>query len=223
MRHGGKILVEQLAALGTSTVFMVPGESFLAALDGLYDAPDIRSVICRHEGAAAMMAQASAKLTGQPGVVFVTRGPGAANAVSGIYVAQHDETPLVLLVGLPPTAMNGLRPFQDIDLAALFSGLSKWTVIVRTTADIPATIVRAFHSAMSGRPGPVVIGLPQDILEQLSDAAVLEPGEPVEAAPSPHAMTSLEARLAEAQSPFMIVGGPGWNARVRGTPASPAG
>ena len=152
MRHGGKILVDQLAAHGTRTVFMVPGESFLAALDGLYDAANIQTVICRHEGAASMMAEAAAKLSGTPGIVFVTRGPGAANAVSGVYVAQQDETPLVLFVGLPPAAMEGLRPFQDVDLAALFSGLAKWTAVVRRTADIPAVIARAFQTAKSGRP-----------------------------------------------------------------------
>ena len=127
MRHGGKLLVEQLARLGTRTVFMVPGESFLAALDGFYDATDIRAIICRHEGSAAMMAEATAKLTGEPGVAIVTRGPGTANAVSGLYVAEQDETPVVLLVGLPPTSLEGLRPFQEIDLSALFSGLAKWT------------------------------------------------------------------------------------------------
>lgn len=215
MRHGGKILVDQLAAHGTRTVFMVPGESFLAALDGLYDAANIQTVICRHEGAASMMADAAAKLSGTPGIVFVTRGPGAANAVSGVYVAQQDETPLVLFVGLPPAAMEGLRPFQDVDLAALFSGLAKWTAVVRRTADIPAVIARAFQTAMSGRPGPVVIGLPQDILDAQSEVATITPGSAVEAAPSPHAMTTLEARLAQAQSPFVIVGGPGWTPRVK--------
>jgi acetolactate synthase I/II/III large subunit len=215
MRHGGHSLVEQLSAHGTRMVFMVPGESFLAALDGLYDSQNIRSVICRHEGGAAMMAEASAKLTGEPGVVFVTRGPGTANAVSGLYVAQQDETPLILFVGLPPTNLEGLRPFQDIDLAALFSGLAKWTTIIKRTADIPAAVARAFQAASSGRPGPVVIGLPQDILDQQSDAPVLTPGDRAEAAPSPHAMTTLEGLLAQAQSPLMIAGGPGWNARVK--------
>lgn len=215
MRHGGKLLVDQLAALGTRSIFLVPGESFLAVLDGLYDTAGIEGIICRHEGAAAMMAQASGKLSGQPGVVLVTRGPGAVNAVSGVYVAQQDETPLVLLVGLPPTAIDGLRPFQEIDLEALFSGLAKWTAIVRRTADIPAMISRAFHTAMTGRPGAAVIGLPQDVLDQAADAAVLPPAPRIEAAPSPHAMTTLEARLSEAQSPFMIVGGPGWSGRVQ--------
>jgi acetolactate synthase I/II/III large subunit len=215
MSHGGKILIDQLAAQGTQTVFMVPGESFLAALDGLYDSISIRSIICRHEGGAAMMAEATAKLSGQPGVVFVTRGPGTANAVSGVYVAEQDETPLVLLVGLPPTSLESLCPFQEIDLAALFSGLAKSVSIVRETDGIPAAISRAFHMAVSGRPGPVVVGLPQDILERHAACTLIAPSAPVEPAPSPHAMTSLEARIASAQSPFMIVGGPGWNTSVK--------
>ena len=215
MSHGGKILIDQLATQGTQTVFMVPGESFLAALDGLYDSVSIRSIICRHEGGAAMMAEATAKLSGQPGVVFVTRGPGAANAVSGVYVAEQDETPLVLLVGLPPTNLERQRPFQEIDLAALFSGLAKSVSIVRETDGIPAAISGAFHMAVSGRPGPVVVGLPQDVLDRHAECPLIAPGAPVEPAPSPHAMTSLEARIASAQSPFMIVGGPGWNPGVK--------
>lgn len=215
MRHGGKLLIDQLAALGTETIFLVPGESFLAALDGLYDQSAIRSVICRHEGAATMMAEASAKISGQPGVVIVTRGPGTANAVSGLYVAQQDETPLVLLAGLPPAGLEGLRPFQEIDLAALFSGLAKSVAIVRDTAGIPAALSRAFHMAKTGRPGPVVVGLPQDVLDQNVEVSLVQPSGAVEPAPSPHAITTLEARIAAAQSPFMIVGGPGWNARVK--------
>lgn len=214
MRHGGKILVEQLAAHGTGTVFMVPGESFLAALDGLFDST-ITTVVCRHEGGAAMMAEADAKLSGRPGVVFVTRGPGAANATSGLYVAQQDETPLVLFVGLPPARLEGQRPFQDIDLAALYSGIAKWTAIVRRTSDLPAMVARAFQIASSGRPGPVVLGLPQDVIDQSSDVPVVEPAEAVEAAPSSEVMSALETRLAAAQCPFMIVGGPGWNARIK--------
>ena len=214
MRHGGKILVEQLAAQGTGTVFMVPGESFLAALDGLYDST-ITTVVCRHEGGAAMMAEADAKLSGRPGVVFVTRGPGAANAASGLYVAQQDETPLVLFVGLPPMSLEGLRPFQDIDLASLYSDIAKWTAVVRRTSDLPGMIARAFLTAASGRPGPVVLGLPQDVLDQSSDVPVVEPAVAVDASPSTEVMTALEARLAEAQCPFMIVGGPGWNAGIK--------
>jgi len=215
VRHGGHGLIEQLAICGTRTIFLVPGESFLAALDGLHDSDSIDSIICRHEGAAAMMAQASARVTGQPGVVFVTRGPGIANAVSGIFVAQQDETPLVVLVGLPPTHLEGLKPFQDIDLSALFSGLAKSTAIVRRTADIPAAITRAFHLAASGRPGPVVVGLPEDVLKAPADELPLNPFGVAETAPSPHSMTSLEALLETAQSPLMIVGGPGWNAHVK--------
>ena len=215
MPHGGKILIDQLAALGVRHVFEVPGESFLAALDGLYDTPQVRTVICRHEGAAAMMAEAMGKLTGLPGIAFVTRGPGVANAVSGVYVAQQDATPMVLFVGLPTTPLEERAPFQEIDIAALFSGLAKWTAVIRDANRIPEYVARAFRTALSGRPGPVVIGLPEDVLSSVTGATVLAPAADAGAAPSARDMSELAARLGAAERPLVVVGGPGWSEAVK--------
>lgn len=215
MPHGGKILIDQLAALGVRHVFEVPGESFLAALDGLYDVPQVRTIICRHEGAAAMMAEATGKLTGLPGIAFATRGPGVVNAVSGVYVAQQDATPMVLFVGLPTTTLEERAPFQEIDIAALFSGIAKWTAVIRDADRIPEYVARAFRTALSGRPGPVVLGLPEDVLSSATDAAVLAPVARAGAAPSARDMSELAARLGAAERPLVVVGGPGWSDAVK--------
>jgi acetolactate synthase I/II/III large subunit len=215
VRQGGKIVIDQLAAQGVARLFMVPGESFLPALDALYDHQHVQGIVCRHEGGAAMAAEATGKLEGRPGVVFVTRGPGAANAVAGVYVAHTDETPLVLLVGLPPQRLADRRPFQDIDLERLFSGLSKWTTVVRETSELPEVFARAFRTALSDRPGPVVIGLPQNVLEDSADVADAPRSEPAEAAPSREALAAIEGALGHAQRPMMIVGGPGWTASAK--------
>lgn len=215
MPHGGKILIDQLAAHGVKRVFEVPGESFLAALDGLYDSNSVRTIVCRHEGSAAMMAEATGKLTGQPGVAFVTRGPGVTNAVSGLYVAQQDATPMILFVGLPPTTMDEQAPFQEINIEALFSGLSKWTAVIRETDRIPEYVSRAFRTAMSGRPGPVVLGLPENVLSASTKASVIEPVVLAGGSPSPKDMSELAARLSAAERPMLIVGGPGWDASTQ--------
>jgi acetolactate synthase-1/2/3 large subunit len=211
MAHGGKLLIDQLAAHGVQRVFEVPGESFLAALDGLYETNAIATVVCRHEGGAAMMAEATGKLTGQPGVAFVTRGPGVANAVPGVYVAQQDATPMILFVGLPPSAMEEQAPFQDIDIAALFSGLAKWTAVIRETDRIPEYVSRAFRTAVSGRPGAVVLGLPEDVLAARTEARVIEPAASEGPAPSASALSALQRLLSEAERPLLIVGGPAWS------------
>jgi acetolactate synthase I/II/III large subunit len=215
LRQGGKILVDQLAAQGVARLFMVPGESFLPILDALYDHNSVQGVVCRHEGGAAMAAEASAKLDNRPSVVLVTRGPGTANAVSGVYVAHHDETPLLLLVGLPPLRLLAQKPFQDIDLEKLFSGLAKSTQIVRKVEDIPTAIARAFQTAMSGRPGPVVVGLPQDVLEAHADIADAPLAVVAEPAPSPEVLDMFEGAFEHATRPLMIVGGPGWTASAK--------
>lgn len=152
MRHGGKILSDQLVKLGVQRVFSVPGESFLAALDGLYDS-GIQNVVCRHEGGAAMMAEAQGKLTGQPGVCFVTRGPGACNASAGVHVARQDSTPMVLFVGQIDNGQTDRETFQDIDYKAMFGTLAKGVYQCNDTARLPEYIARAFRLAMSGRPG----------------------------------------------------------------------
>ena len=215
MAHGGKLLIDQLAAHGVRRVFEVPGESFLAALDGLTDTPSIRTIICRHEGAAAMMAEATGKLTGKPGIAFATRGPGVVNAVSGVYVAQQDATPMILFVGLPTIPLEERAPFQEIDIAALFSGIAKWTAVIRATDRIPEYVSRAFRVALSGRPGPVVIGLPEDVLSAETDVSISVPAALSLAAPSQRDMNDLAQRLAAAERPLVIVGGPGWSGATK--------
>jgi acetolactate synthase I/II/III large subunit len=211
MRHGGKILIDQLEAQGVTTVFTVPGESFLAALDGLHDSNRIKTVICRQEGGAAMMADAWGKLTGAPGICFVTRGPGVANAMAGLHVAQQDSTPLVLVVGLPASEHEDREAFQEIETKQLLSSFVKWAGVVRQTARIPEYVSRAFHAACSGRPGPVVLGLPEDVLFAAGDTLDAKPACIPQAHPSPAERAALHEALLKASRPIMIVGGPGWS------------
>jgi len=214
MRTGGKILIDQLVAQGCRTLFTVPGESFLPALDALFDEGPIRTIVCRHEGGAAMMAEASGKLSGAPGVAFVTRAAGAANAVSGVYVAHHDSTPMLLLVGLTAQSREGRGAFQEIDLTALFGAIAKWVGIVRAPERIPEFVARAYQSALSGRPGPVVLGLPEDILLAAADAEDAARVRPARPAPSAAEMTRLKNKLVAAERPLVLVGGPGWSAEA---------
>jgi acetolactate synthase I/II/III large subunit len=209
MRNGGKILIDGLAAQGCRMLFTVPGESFLPALDALFDDGPIHTIVCRHEGAAAMMAEAAGKLMGAPGVAFVTRGPGATNATSGVFVAHHDATPMLLLVGLPARAHEGRKAFQEIDLEAMFGATAKYVEIVRAAARIPEAVAQAYQAACSGRPGPVVLGLPEDVLHETSeakDAARIEPASP---GPSAGDMRRVKERLAAAKRPLVLIGGGG--------------
>jgi len=215
MRHGGKILVDQLETQGTSTVFAVPGESYLAALDGLHDSNRIRTVICRQEGGASMMAEAWGKITGEPGVCFVTRGPGVANAMSGIHIAQQDSTPMVTFVGLPEAETEDREAFQEIETKSLFSSFVKWVGVVRQTERLPEYVSRAFHVARSGRPGPVILGLPEDMLAAAADIQDAKAARVPDQVPSPADLKHLEAALAKAKAPLMIVGGPGWSGDVQ--------
>jgi acetolactate synthase-1/2/3 large subunit len=212
-RHGGQIVVDQLRLRGVDRVFSVPGESFLAMLDGLVDS-GIENVVARHEGGAAMMAEADAKLTGRPGVLLVTRGPGATNAAAGLHVARHDSTPLVAFVGQVPRAHRGRDAFQEVDHAAVFGPLVKHAEEVHDTDRLAEATARAFAIATSGRPGPVVLALPEDVLS--ARAAV--PDIPPEAPPAPagHAAFADAAldRLARAERPLVVVGGPGWSAEA---------
>lgn len=210
-RHGGKILSDQLAILGVTRVFSVPGESFLAALDGLYDS-GIANVVCRQEGGAAMMAEAYGKMTGQPGVCFVTRGPGATNASAGIHIARQDSTPLVMFVGQIDRSHRDREAFQEIDYRAVFGGLAKWVAEVDQTERLPEYIGRAFHIAMAGRPGPVVLALPEDMLSALADVPDL-PGRLQVLPPNlTDAAARVMDRLAQARRPLVVVGGPHWSA-----------
>jgi acetolactate synthase I/II/III large subunit len=214
MRTGGKILIDQLVVQGCRTLFTVPGESFLPALDALFDEGPIRTIVCRHEGGAAMMAEASGKLTGAPGVAFVTRAAGAANAASGVYVAHHDSTPMLLLVGLTARPREGRGAFQEIDLKALFGAICKWVELVRTPERIPEQVARAYQSALSGRPGPVVLGVPEDVLIAAADAVDAARVRPALPAPSAAEMTRLKNKLVSAERPLVLVGGPGWSAEA---------
>ena len=213
-RHGGKILADQLAINGVTRVFSVPGESFLAALDGLYD-HDIQNIVCRQEGGAAMMAEAHGKLTGQPGILFVTRGPGATNAASGLHVAMQDSTPMVVFVGQVALADRDRGAFQEVDYRRFFSPLVKWVAEVETTARLPEYISRAFHIAQAGRPGPVVLALPEDILSAMADVPDLAPAKPAMAAVDPARAQALLTRLLAHARPLIVAGGPGWSAQAQ--------
>lgn len=209
-RHGGQILVDQLRIQGVERVFCVPGESFLAALDGLHQS-QIHTVVCRQEGGAAMMAEAHGKLTGKPGVAFVTRGPGATNASAGIHIAFQDSTPMVLFVGQVARDQRDREAFQEVDYRRMFAPLAKWVAEIEVTERIPEYVSQAFHVAASGRPGPVVLALPEDMLSAEAVAADALPASlPAGGASQADVEAVLEA-LQAAQRPLAVVGGPGWS------------
>lgn len=215
MPHGGQILIDQLRAEGCDMAFCVPGESFLAALDGLYGQNDIRTVVCRQEGGAAMMAEAYGKVTGKLASAFVTRGPGATNASIGVHIAQQDSTPMILFVGQVGRDMQDREAFQEVDFKAMFSPLAKWAAEIRQTERIPEYVARAIHTAKSGRPGPVVLALPEDMLSATSDAALVAPAPHPQPSPSDADMKAVEDSLTAAKAPIMVIGGPGWSNTVR--------
>ena len=169
-RSGGRILVEQLALHGADLAFGVPGESYIDVLDALRDSP-IRFVTCRHEAGAANMAEAYGKLTNRPGICLVTRGPGATQASVGVHTAAQDGTPFLLLVGQIPRADAGREAFQELDYRAVFGSLAKWAAQIDQVERIPELVARAFRVATSGRPGPVVLALPEDVLAEVADVA----------------------------------------------------
>jgi acetolactate synthase-1/2/3 large subunit len=216
-RLAGHVLVEALIEQGVDTVFGVPGESFLAVLDGVHEHRDrIRFIACRQEGGAAFMAEAQGKLSGRPGVCLVTRGPGATNASIGLHTAFQDSTPMILLVGQVASDQRDREAFQELDYRQVFGpgtlGFAKWVAEVQSAERLPEYVARAFHVAMQGRPGPVVLALPEDMLTTPTAAPVLPRVEPVQAWPAPGALRALRERLLAAQRPFMIVGGSGWDA-----------
>jgi acetolactate synthase I/II/III large subunit len=212
-RTGARILVDQLVRHGVDAVFCVPGESYIAALDALRDAP-IRLVVARHEAGAANMAEAYGKLTGRPGVCFVTRAPGATHAATGVYTAFQDSTPLVLFVGQVPRGHRGREAFQELDYDGAFGTYAKWVEEVREPSSFPKTTAHAFWVAQSGRHGPVVLALPEDVLDARADVADAEPRAPDRATPSPADLVRLRELLAAAERPFVIAGGGGWSARA---------
>jgi acetolactate synthase-1/2/3 large subunit len=209
MRTGGRILVDQLERNGVDLAFCLPGESFLAALDALYDS-SIRLVSCRHEAGAANAAEAYGKLTGRPGVCFVTRGPGATQAAVGVHTAKQDSTPMLLLVGHVSRAFAGREAWQEIDYAHAFSGIAKAAWHVDRADRLPEHVGRAFSIALSGRPGPVVLALPEDVLAEEAEVADAGPVEVPCPQPRPEDVTRLRELLTTAERPFVIVGEGGW-------------
>jgi acetolactate synthase-1/2/3 large subunit len=213
-RSGGQVLVDQLVLHGADLAFGVPGESYLPVLDALRDAP-MRLVVTRHEGGAANMADAYGKLTGRPGICLVTRGPGATHASNGLHTASQDSTPMILLVGQVARDAVGREGFQELDYGAVFGTMAKWVAQIDDAARIPELVARAFAVATSGRPGPVVLALPEDMLTDVVDVPDAAPHRPLAATPPGDvAMARLTELLESAQRPLAIVGEGGWTART---------
>ncbi|WP_315730134.1 MULTISPECIES: thiamine pyrophosphate-binding protein [unclassified Bradyrhizobium] len=212
-RTGGKILIDQLVAQGVERVTCVPGESYLAALDALHDSP-VDVMICRAEGGAAMMAEAYGKLTGRPGICFVTRGPGSTNASHGVHIAMQDSTPMILFVGQVDTGMREREAFQELDYKAVFGTMAKLVVEIDRPDRIPELVARAFRVALQGRPGPVVISLPENVLVEAAAVADAPRVEPAVTWPAPADIERLGAMLAVATAPVAVLGGSGWTAEA---------
>jgi acetolactate synthase-1/2/3 large subunit len=210
-RTGARVLVDQLLIQGVNHAFCVPGESYIGVLDALYDAREmIKLIVTRHESGAAFMADAYAKLTGQPGVAFVTRGPGATNAAIGIHTSFQDSTPVILFVGQVGNEFAEREAFQEIDYRRMFGPMTKWVAQVDDAERVPEFVARAFQVATSGRPGPVVLALPEDMQPREVEVQDALCHQPVQPAPSDIQMAALRRLLGRAQRPVVIVGGPGW-------------
>ncbi|MGH6923398.1 MAG: thiamine pyrophosphate-binding protein, partial [Propylenella sp.] len=215
-RTGGRILIDNLIGNGADMVFSVPGESFLGAIEALRQVENrVRLIVCRQEGGAANMAEAYGKLTGRPGICFVTRGPGVANASIGLHTARQDSTPMLLLVGQVGRDMAGREAFQEVDFRRMLGELTKWVDQVEDAARIPEYVARAYAIAMSGRRGPVALVFPEDVLTELAEADDVPPLPLVEPAPSQAQMQALSRLLEAAERPLAIVGGSGWSGAVR--------
>ena len=210
MRTAAEVLVDQLIVNGIRHVFCVPGESYLAVLDAFHDR-DIEVTVCRHEAGAAFMAEAVGKATGQPGICFVTRGPGSTNAAHGIHIAHQDSTPMIMFVGQVARDMKGRDAFQELDYAAAFGGIAKWATEIDDPARVPEIVSRAFYTATGGRPGPVVIGLPEDMLTERIAVPNAPAFEPVETWPGATDMMKLQKMLWAAESPVLLLGGSRWS------------
>jgi acetolactate synthase-1/2/3 large subunit len=214
-RTGGRILVDQLVAQGCDRIFTVPGESFLAVLDALHDVPEIDAVVCRQEGGVTFMACADGAMTGRPGVAFVTRGPGATNASIGVHVAMQDSKPMILFIGDVDRGMRDREGFQEVDFQAMFAPLCKWAARIDDAARIPEYVARAYSVAISGRPGPVVLALPEDMLKDVVEAMdrprVTRPAQPV----CPNGFAVMMEMLGQAKAPIAIIGGADWSPSAR--------
>jgi acetolactate synthase-1/2/3 large subunit len=211
-RSGGRILVDQLLVHGAEIAFCVPGESYLEILDALYDVRDrFKLINARHEAGAANMAEAYGKLTGKPGICMVTRGPGACHASVGVHTAHQDSTPMILLVGQIARGMRDREAFQEIDYRQMFGPVAKWAAEIETTSRIPEYMARAFQVATSGRPGPVVLALPEDMLAETADVEDAKPYVVAQAAPDAAPLERMREMLAKAERPLIVVGGSGWS------------
>jgi len=211
MRNGGQVLADQLRIHGCDTAFCVAGESYLELLDALYDHKDFKLYTCRNETGAANAAEAYGKLTGKPGVVMVTRGPGACHGVIGLHTAYQDSTPLIMLIGQVARDQFDREAFQEIDYRRMLGQVTKWTAQIEDVERVPEYIARAFSVAMSGRPGPVALALPEDMLRDFSSVADAAPYRYTRAAPSTEDMQAMVEMLKNAERPLMVVGGGGWS------------
>lgn len=210
-RTGGRILIDALLTQGVQRAFCVPGESFLAALDAFHDVRErIELVVCRQEGGASFMAEAHGKLTGEPGICFATRGPGATNASIGVHTASQDATPMILFIGQVAREARGREAWQEIDFRQMFGGIAKWVDQIEDVSRIPEYLSRAFHVATSGRPGPVVLALPEDMLEEVAVVADCPPYRRARACPDSTDLDALAGLLREARKPLLMLGGGGW-------------
>ena len=209
-RTAAEVLVDQLRIHGVHHVFCVPGESYLAVLDAFHDS-DLAVTVCRQEGGAAMMAEAVGKATGRPGVCFVTRGPGATNASPGIHIARQDSTPMIMFVGQVARDMREREAFQELDYRAVFGSMTKWATEIDDPARVPEIVSRAFHTAANGRPGPVVVSLPEDMLTERVAVDDAPPYVPIETSPGAAEMAKLAQLLGAAQAPILILGGSRWS------------
>jgi len=210
-RSGGRILVDALRIHGVDRLFCVPGESYLDVLDALYDTPQITAIVAKHEGAASNMAEADGKLTGRPGICFVTRGPGATHGSIGVHTAYHDSTPMILFVGQVQRDVRGREAFQEVEFRQMFAPLAKWAAEIDSADRIPEYVLRAFQVATSGRPGPVVLALPEDVLAEPSTACDTQPYQAVQAAPQDNDLAALHDELHHASKPLLIAGGSSWS------------
>jgi acetolactate synthase-1/2/3 large subunit len=210
LRSAAEVLVDQLRIHGVRHVFCVPGESYLAVLDAFHDS-DLAVTVCRQEGGAAIMAEAVGKVTGQPGVCFVTRGPGATNAAHGIHIARQDSSPLVMFVGQVARDTREREAFQELDYRAVFGSMTKWATEIDDPARVPEIVSRAFYTAANGRPGPVVVAIPEDMLVERIAVADALPFTPVETSPGPAEMQKFAELLGAARAPIVLLGGSRWS------------
>ena len=209
-RNGGQVLADQLRVHGCDTAFCVAGESYLELLDALYDHKDFKLYTCRNETGAANAAEAYGKLTGKPGVVMVTRGPGACHGVIGLHTAMQDSTPMIMLIGQVARDQFDREAFQEIDYRRMLGQVTKWTAQIEDVERVPEYLARAFATATSGRPGPVALALPEDMLRDFTSAPNAAPFRTVRAAPAPDGMETLGQMLAASERPLVVVGGGGW-------------